>query len=198
MALDVVIVQHAEKVRQPGDHGLTDLGREQATVCGQSLRDVPFDEIWCSTLRRSRETAELIADAIGVPRARIRADSRVVERINWWGDAGQTRDVFVADWKRSTADRTYQPRNGDSSLAAGARFAAFLASQHERLRDGRVLVVAHGGVTIDLVRTWFGDERVEAMATGLIEHGPPPCAVTRIVVDGTGRSLELLAAERLA
>ena len=197
MGLDVVIVQHADKVRLPGDHGLTDLGRQQATARGQSLRAIPFDGIWCSTLCRSRETAELIADAMGVPRQRIRADPRIVERINWWGEAGQTRDVFRADWERSTTDRNYQPVLGDSSRTAGDRFAAFLAELHQRLPSGRALVVAHGGVTIDLVRTWFGDDCVEAMAQGAIAHGVPPCAITRITLDGDRRSLEFLAADHL-
>jgi broad specificity phosphatase PhoE len=52
-----------------------------------------------------------------------------------------------------------------------------------------VLIVSHGGVTVDLARTWFGDERVRDLAPGAIEHGIPACAVTRICLDRDGKTL---------
>ncbi len=199
MALDITIVQHADKIRLPGNHGLTERGREQASVRGNSLRTAkPFDEAWCSNLKRSRETAEIIASAIGFPTDRIQEDARIAERINWWSEDDQSRQEFREDWVRSTADRDYQPRFGDSSRAAGERFAAFLTECRERIPDGRVLIVSHGGVTIDLVRTWFGDEVVRQYALGAIEHGIEPCAITRIRFDGDRKSLHRLGDDSLS
>jgi probable phosphoglycerate mutase len=196
MSLDITIVQHADKIRLPGDHGLTRRGKEQACARGDSLRAAaPFDEVWCSNLKRSRETAEIIAGSLGLLTDRIQEDRRIAERINWWNEDDQSRQEFREDWVLSTVDRSYQPRFGDSSRAAGDRFAACLMEIRERLPEGRVLIISHGGVTIDLVRTWFGDEVVRQFALGAIEHGIEPCAITRILVDGDRKSLHSLGDE---
>lgn len=153
--LEVIIVQHAEKERTPGDPGLTALGREQARECSARLRTSgPIDELWSSPLRRAIQTAVHIASALGIPGSRIRRDARIRERVNWPGEPHQTREAFQRDWEHSTADRDFQPLFGDSSRAAGDRFAAFLEERHAARSDGRIVVVAHGGVTVDLVRSW--------------------------------------------
>lgn len=190
MTLEITILQHAEKIRLPGDHGLTERGCAQARAAGLvlAMHDA-FHELWCSTLRRSRETAELVADCIGMPRKSIQEDVRVAERINWWSAQDQTMDEFQRDWERSTIDREFEPRFGDSSRAAGDRFAAFLSDLQGRTPNGRVLVVSHGGVTTDLARTWFSDQCVNHLALGAIEHGVPNCAITRIKLDGAQRTL---------
>jgi len=44
---------------------------------------------------------------------------------------------------------------------------------------GAVAAVAHGGITVDLLRTLLDDDAAPA---GLLHDGVPPCAVT--VLDG--------------
>ena len=184
MPLQVFIVQHAEKTPIPGDPGLTATGHRQARACGAALaRFGPFDELWTSPLCRAVETAVHLATALGVSDALVQRDDRLRERMNWVGEPEQTLATFQRDWERSTADREFQPAFGDSSRAAGDRFAAFLTELRDLLPDGRVIVVAHGGVTIDLVRTWFGDDLVQEIASGAIEHGIDPCCITRIMMD---------------
>lgn len=190
MSLHVLIVQHAEKEPTSGDPGLTETGHQQARACGVALARLgPFDEIWTSPLRRTMETATHLAVALGMPEMAILQDGRIRERMNWPGEPHQTRADFGWEWARSTADRDFQPAFGDSSRTAGARFAAFPAELHDRLPDGCVIVVAHGGVTIDLVRTWFGDDRVEELAPGVIERGIQACRVTAITLGAHDRSL---------
>lgn len=190
MPLDVIIVQHAEKERTPGDPGLTPFGHDQARQCGGNLSMAgTIDELWSSPLRRALETAEHVAFALGFPDSAIRTDDRIRERINWPGEPHQSQAAFRWDWERSTADRDFRPAFGDSSRGAGDRFAAFLDELHGRRPDGRIVVVAHGGVTVDLVRTWFGDEHVRGLAVGVMEHGIDPCGITRITIDGDDRTL---------
>lgn len=190
MTLHVSIVQHAEKEPTPGDPGLTTLGHRQARTCSVALaRSGPFDELWSSPLRRAVETAGHLANALGLLSSAIRRDVRIQERVNWPGEPAQSLTAFRREWDWSTADRDFLPSLGDSSRAAGDRFAAFLTELHERLPDGQVIVVAHGGVTVDLLRTWFGDDLVNALAPDAIAHGIPPCGITTITLDGELRGL---------
>lgn len=190
MSLEVIIVQHAEKEPLPGDPGLTPLGHDQARQCGVWLRSAgPVDELQSSPLRRAVETASHFAAALGLPGTAIRQDTRIRERINWPGEPQQSREAFQRDWERSIADRHFQPAFGDSSRAAGDRFAAYLTELHGRLPHGRVIVVAHGGATVDLVRTWFGDEHVRRLAPSVFEHGISPCGITQIALGGDRRGL---------
>lgn len=190
MSLQVFIVQHAQKEPNPDDPGLTGTGHHQARMCGVALARLgPFDKLWSSPQRRARETASDLAMALGIPQTAIQQDGRIRERMNWPGTPHQTRADFAQEWERSTAEREFQPAFSDSSRAAADRFAAFLRELHDRLPDGRVIVVAHGGVTIDLLRTWFGDDQVEELAPGAIERGISPCGITAIILDPAERSL---------
>lgn len=190
MTFTVFIVQHAEKEPTSGDPGLTETGHRKAWACGDALaRSGAFDELWSSPQRRALETAFHLATAVGFPDTAIQQDDRIRERMDWPGEPDQTRADFAREWARSTADREFQPAFGDSSRAAGDRFAAFLTGLRDRLPDGRVIVVAHGGVTIDLLRTWFGDNRVEDLAPGAIEHGIPACGMTIMTLEQDTRTL---------
>src|SRR3954467_9265903 len=58
------------------DVPLSDRGREQARAVATTLASVPFSAIYCSTLQRSRETAEIIAASHNLP---VVADPRLIE-----------------------------------------------------------------------------------------------------------------------
>ena len=80
-----------------------------------------------------------------------------------------------ADWNRSTRDRDFVLRNGESSRSAGERMREFLGSLAGRPRP--VAAVTHGGATADLLRTLLGDD---VLPPQLFDHGIPACAITTI------------------
>lgn len=176
----VLVVQHGEKERKPGDPGLTAVGRTQAQRTAQFLAErFPVGGVWCSPLRRAVETARPIAAASD---ARLVTDARLRERMNWEDDAVQSLPEFLADWQRASTDRTYVPRLGDSSLDAAARFLEALEDIRARGGGDTVLVVvAHGGVTVDALRTLVGDGRIEQEHPALIGDGVPCGAITTLV-----------------
>lgn len=186
------LVQHAEKQRKGGDPGLTVTGRAQALWTGSCLRGKGIDQVWTSPSRRARETAEIIAAVLGLP---VHTDARLRERMTW--DGVLPLASYWADWEKSTEQRDFRPALGDSSHDAGVRFQSFLA-EHSADR-GRIVVVSHGGVTVDLLRNVYGDERL-AHRPDLVAAGVPPCGITRLgvpdsdgVVDGVVPVLEDLA-----
>ncbi|WP_406260287.1 histidine phosphatase family protein [Streptomyces chartreusis] len=164
------VVQHAEKVQQPGDQQLTALGRSQAARTAQWLSSLGLRAVVSSPLRRARETAEAVVAETGLE---LQADPRLRERANW--EEGQSFEEFMADWAKSVRDRDYVPRNGVSSREAGAQFRAFLLDYASK--PGPIAVTTHGGVTVDLLRTLLGDE---AVTSELLDEGVPSCAVTTL------------------
>ncbi|MEY9928961.1 broad specificity phosphatase PhoE [Catenulispora sp. GP43] len=178
----VYLIQHAEKLREPGDPGITELGRAHAALTGVWARRTGIRRVYCSPLRRSRQTAQLIADAVAVQPIQ---DRRAIERMNW--DGTMPFADFGAEWARTVEDRAYVPSIGDSSHAAADRLLALVrevgevgeagAPAESLGADGPAAIVTHGGVTVDLLRTLLGDA---AISGSLLTTGVPSCAITTL------------------
>lgn len=189
-ATDFFIVQHGEKQAAAGDPPLSAAGVEQARLTARYLKDKGIARIVCSPLRRARETARPIAGVLGLP---VRLDDRLRERMNW-GDSPtpQTLDEFRAEWRRATTERDFTPASGDSSRAAGARLRALLEELAHRHAGERIVLVAHGGVTVDLLRDLFPDESLRRRTPDPIEAGIGGCAITHLAKDEEGYVLRAL------
>lgn len=185
----LTIVQHGEKARGKGDVPLTQRGIADAQRTGQYLRGQGITRIVSSPLRRTRETAAHLAVSLALP---VVVDPRARERMNW-GDIPdwQTLDAFLVEWRRAMAERDWQPASGDSSRVAGERFVSLLDDLTAAHAGTHLAVVAHGGVTVDALRTLFGDAAIRARDAAVFD-GIPSCAITRLRCAG-GYTLELLA-----
>lgn len=188
MGTRVVVVQHGEKERVPGESGLTALGRAQARAAGAALRGSEITAVVSSPMRRAFQTAEIVADAIELE---VVTDARLRERMNW--DGSEPIETFLDDWHRASADRDYTPRSGDSSSVAGARFVDAITDHATRRSDQTFVVVAHGGVTTDALRTLIGDDALGETAPTLIGDGVPCCAFTTLEWDGVRWQIESVA-----
>ncbi|MET0902849.1 MAG: histidine phosphatase family protein [Acidimicrobiales bacterium] len=176
MALRVLVVQHAERQRLPGDPGLTDAGHAQAELAAQRLAaEVTVRSIWSSPMRRAQETAGHLAAHLG---STVVVDSRLRERMNWTGL--EPIEEFLDSWRRASSDRAHQHRLGDSSLAAAKRFLEVLDDVAAANVEVTVVIVGHGGVTVDALRTLLGDAELRARAPRLIDDGVPCCAITTL------------------
>lgn len=178
MGTRLLVVQHGEKRRTPGDPGLTATGRHQAEDTARWIAG-RFDvaAVWASPLRRAVETARPLAVAVGVE---VAVDPRLRERMSWDGRGGQTSAEFLEEWQRATADRSYVPSSGDSSEQAASRFIAAISDIDDGMPtdDATIAVVAHGGVTVDTLRTIAGDAHLRGHMPELITDGVPCGAVT--------------------
>jgi broad specificity phosphatase PhoE len=184
------LVQHGKKEPTPGDPSLTVRGRMQARQTADALRDRRIRYLYSSPQRRARETAAYLAVALGLP---VQLDARLRERMNWGDDPSQTLDDFLSEWERASSDRDFTPQSGESSRRAGDRLRAFLDEFAARHPGEAVALVTHGGVTVDLLRTLFGDDDLQRRAPDLVRSGPQGCAITHLSKDQTGYALHDLA-----
>lgn len=62
------------------DIELNDTGREEARICGSAFQNKQIQRIWSSPLKRAKETADLIAEKIGLPLETVMIKHNLKER----------------------------------------------------------------------------------------------------------------------
>lgn len=139
------------------------------------------------------ETASVIGEHFDLA---VHCDHRVRERINWDGEPVQSFESFIAEWERTTFDRDHLPASGDSSRQAAERMVEAIGDIAGAHPGAMVVVVTHGGVTVDLLRTLLGDEALAASAPRLVAEGVPPCALTTLRRIGTAWRVDAIASDR--
>ena len=142
---DIYFVRHGQSVANANkacagcmDVELTELGRTQALEAGAELArsGVVIDKIVTSPLRRARETAECIADAIGVKHEDIVVTEFARER-----NFGEYEGKLIA--ARRGVTKEVLAKMGVESVDAMAERARQLHDFVEGLAVQSVLVVSH-------------------------------------------------------
>jgi len=163
------LVRHGEsvsnlegRVQGQEDVELSPLGREQARRVADWARGVAastaIGEIWSSPLKRARETAAVIAEALGLP---LELDEQLRElhagifQGHLWADLERTFPDEVARWRSGDVD--YVIPCGESRAQLAARGRAVLESLAARATPG-MIVVAHGGVLTAALGSMLGRE----------------------------------------
>ena len=134
------------KVLGRTDIPLDATGEEQARGLARSLEGLEIDEIWCSPLTRTRQTAEAVSQATG---RRYRTDDRLIEQ-----DFGKFEGVDRFDGEYQAAKREYFVRypGGESFFDLAARVYPLI----EELGETNALLVTHGGIC-RIIRSYFED-----------------------------------------
>jgi broad specificity phosphatase PhoE len=134
-------------------------GRDQAHALAEACAGLGFVSLWCSPLARARETADIVAERLGLE---PREDARWAET-----DSGDWTDRFFSDVQAEDPERFaafvaidpgFAFPGGESFAEHCARVAAAADDLRARRRDHPALVVCHG-VTIRLaLLAEHGDE----------------------------------------
>ena len=126
---------------------LTEKGIAQAQTLNNLLRNVPFDNVFCSELERARHTARLVLHDRDVPQ-------RLFPELNeiFFGDweMRHHRDLsredaasyaaWCTDWQNAV------PTNGEGFQAFSQRVERFIAQLADYKDNKNLLVVSHQGV----------------------------------------------------
>jgi len=149
----IIFLRHGDHALRSGfypDHmtmGLSEKGKQQAREAASQLKAFPIDSIVASPLLRSKETAAIIAEAIGLP---ISIDSRLSERV-FPQLSGMRYEAIGAEIGEEKASHLRAGNSDAISLAPSDSLSAYQQQICSCIADyvgdeGQVtLLVSHGG-----------------------------------------------------
>lgn len=146
-----------------GNH-LTEKGKEEVRRTASKIESSSIDAIYTSPLMRAHETAEIMADALGISRSAIIVDERLRE-LDLGAFSGKPFAEFAA-YRDTAAVNFTEPFPGGASYAdAKRRFGEFLYEVESTVRDSRVLIVTHGAGLDSLATVCAGGDAVTLRET---------------------------------
>ena len=154
----LLLVRHAATVLNADDRfaGSTDVllgpeGRDQAERLGQRLATEPIETVYCSPLRRTVETATILARPHALTPQTVDG-LREIDHGRWEGlRRSEVESLYPEEYAAWVRDPlAVGPTEGESGQRVMARALAAVAEIVHRHADQQVLVVSHKG-TIRLV-----------------------------------------------
>jgi isoleucyl-tRNA synthetase len=126
-----------------GIYPLTEKGRIQAKNGGALLQDKKITKIFSSPVRRARETAQIVAEELGIPLDSILYDNRLreIEFGDFEGGPYENFTTHKHDYLKNYEDAL---PGGESWLDVKKRFGSFLYEIEKVCIDENILVVTHG------------------------------------------------------
>ncbi len=137
------------------ENGLTEKGKEQVAKLVAELKDKGIDYIYHSPLQRTRETAELIAQGLGLSVEVVCSDDRLHEMT-----FGEFEGKSVDEYHSFFGDEylTKHPQGGESWGDAKRRMGEFLYELDGTRQGKKVLIVSHNGPLQMLQAVADGDD----------------------------------------
>lgn len=154
--MEILLTRHGQtdwnvlkKVQGKADIELNEKGIEQAKATRDALKNEKIDLILCSPLKRAKQTADIINQERNIP---IIIDERISER-----DFGEFEGMpntdfdFNAFWSYK---QNLQYERAENIKDFFNRVFNFLNSIPNEYEGKRILIVAHGGISIP-VKCYF-------------------------------------------
>jgi len=162
------------------DLHLNDRGREQAKAMAESLLDSKLTAIYSSPIERTQETAQVIADAVGLP-LKVRRSLGEVE-YGGWTDRSLKSLARTKLWQQvQRFPSGVRFPDGETLYEVQTRAVAELEKLRAEHPDDRICVVSHGDVIRLLTAHYLG------VHIDLFQRiAVAPASLTVIAVDGTG------------
>jgi probable phosphoglycerate mutase len=148
----------ARRLQGWSDTVLNDTGRTQAHELAARLHGVPLDRVYCSTLRRARETAEIAHGTTPI-------DSLVglrEQRVGRFEGASLADSLVAKEFDRRSHDPDDALDGGESDNQFFARVRDTFTQIVAQHRSGSILIVGHGGTNRMILRAALGLTREQA------------------------------------
>ena len=146
------------------EHGLNDLGREQARLAGEKLLEIIGQEnaksviVYTSPFSRTKETALYAMQAAGLDKESLIEHEALRER--FFGttcEGGPSEEVYQAIWssdKESVESKSGE--DGESLISVQTRLSAFIRELEGTHQGKVILLVSHGDTLSILEQTMQG------------------------------------------
>ncbi len=165
-AMDILLVRHGEsegnlagRMQGHAEYPLTERGVSQARALGTWLRErqIGWEVAYTSPLGRARQTAEILTEVTGGTAAVVEADLAEVRAGRLEGlDRAEIAEAFPDFMQRDLTGlgdfSAYGGESYDELQVRVGRVVELLVARH-RDAQARVLVVAHGGMNFQLLKT---------------------------------------------
>ena len=191
------LIRHGEtdwnatgRIQGQTDISLNEAGIRQAHALAARLKreDRVWDAVVSSDLKRARETARILADALGIPL--LPPDPRIRERSFGLAE-GTTEEERLARWGADWRSCDVGQESDDSVRERGL---AFIADWQARSPEIRLLVVSHGSILAVLLQalcSGLEDRRIGNMSLSILESAG---AEWRVALHNCSRHLDSLEA----
>jgi len=160
--VQLLLIRHALPLRSsPGegaDPELSDVGFEQAQRLPKALDRHPIARVLSSPQRRAVQTAEPVADALGLA---IDVDDRLAEYdrdLTHYVPIEQIRTEFPEEWDRLAAG--HLPSSVDENEFVARVFAAIDDAVTNGDHEDTIALFSHGGVINVILHRILGTERL--------------------------------------
>jgi len=123
-------------------HHLTEKGKEEVRQVAKKLKKERIDLVFASDYLRTKETAEILLDELGLDKNQIVYEKRIRET-----NTGDFNSKSINDYRNffsSTLEKmTKRPPNGENLVDIKKRVGAFLAELDKKYKDKNILIVSH-------------------------------------------------------
>lgn len=181
--VDLIIVRHGRPLRVEGaetsaDPPLTDIGHEQAAATARLLLREPIDHVVTSPMTRARQTAQPLADALGID-AEVVADLAEIDKdADHYIPMEELKAQGGEAWQ-AVLDDPHSINHGvdidEFADTVTAAFESVIAANPKRT----VVAFCHGMVTMQYLRRILGFDNPFGLRTDY-------ASVTRVQASSTG------------
>lgn len=132
----------SSKIDGSSSYGLTEKGRLSAEKAGQKMKDSGIDIIITSPFARAKQTAEIVAGAIGFDTRKIIVDERVKE-IDTGVFDGEPIGEYRGHFSSIAEKLTKRPEGGENLLDVKRRVMSLMSQLESEYNDKTILIVTH-------------------------------------------------------
>ena len=162
---NVLGIENSDITKQ---YHLTEHGKEEVRQVAGKLKSKGADVIFSSPLLRTKETAEIIADALGYQKSQIIYDDRIRD-IHFGVLEGKTYKEYEAFWEEHHQRFIKRPEGGENYADLRVRVGDFLREIDKKYSGKRILIVSHEAPIWILTAVAEGHGEQEALKTK--QHG---------------------------
>ena len=128
--------------RQQENH-LTEMGKEEVRTAAQALAKERIELIYVSPFTRTRESAEIVRETLGLPPDAVVEDERLREIAVGEFD-GRRNEEYHAFFSSVEERFTKRPEGGETFADVRRRMGAVLYELEERYQGKNILILSHG------------------------------------------------------